>query len=360
MRLMPAATSTRATNSPKSAAITRDVSKTTAPSSIRHRIDSDPMPEPGGPSRLCCPSSSCSKGAKKAGSASYSCAENDSGSNPNGTSTCLTRSLASGTDQACDWSTIPDRAPRSPSSPTWPAGSSAAATRGVSTPRMAASTGSPATAPASGPPVAARRTRATAGSVSTRRTALISRGCGRTTPAKGVTSPTSRPCGSPITRSARPTSREPARSWPNSVARTESACSASDPMTTGSLVIGSDALQADSVLATLLGQDRAGSRLVGRALRVMGEPQGRLVGDVTPFAGVVRPHPLLINAVRRVEAEPAVARVLGAATGGPDAGAVAGDPVLAAIRGVLTPLVAAADEPAGHVGLLGLLSLIHI
>jgi hypothetical protein len=34
---------------------------------------------------------------------------------------------------------------------------------------------------------------------------------------------------------------------------------------------------------------------------------------------------------------------------------LSGDPVLGAIRGVLTPLVAAADEPAGHVGLLGFL-----
>ena len=127
-------------------------------------------------------------------------------------------------------------------------------------------------------------------------------------------------------------------------------------LTTGSLVVASDALLADSVLATLLGQDRTGSRLVDRALRTMGQPQGRVAGDVTPFTGVVRPHPLLISAVRRAEPESSIARVLDAAVGGPDAGALPGDPVLAAIRGVLTPLVAAADEPVGQVGLLGLLA----
>ena len=127
-------------------------------------------------------------------------------------------------------------------------------------------------------------------------------------------------------------------------------------LTTGSLVVATDALLADSVLAALLGQDRAGSRLVGRALRVVGEPSGRVSGDVTAFAALVRPHPLLIGAARQLEAEPSVARVLSAAIGGPDAGAVPGDPVLTAIRGVLTPLVAVADEPAGHLGLLGLLA----
>jgi hypothetical protein len=126
-------------------------------------------------------------------------------------------------------------------------------------------------------------------------------------------------------------------------------------LATGALVVAADALLADTVLAALLGQDRAGSRLVDRALRVMGQPLGGVGGDLTPFAGVVRPHPLLMNALRGAEAEPAVARVLAAATGGPDAGALSGDPVLGAIRGVLTPLVAAADEPAGHVGLLGFL-----
>ena len=124
---------------------------------------------------------------------------------------------------------------------------------------------------------------------------------------------------------------------------------------TDSLVIARDALLADSALATLLGQDRAGSRLVGRALQVHGEPQGRVAGDLTPFAEVVRPHPLVINAFRRAAAEPSVERVLNAAIGGPDPGSSPGDPVLAGIRGVLTPLVAAADEPAGHVALLGLL-----
>ena len=129
-------------------------------------------------------------------------------------------------------------------------------------------------------------------------------------------------------------------------------------LTTDSMIVANDALLADSTLATLLGQDRAGSRLVGRALRVLGEPPGRVAGDLTPFTGVVRPHPLLINAFRRSGAEPTVARVLSAAVGGPDTGAAVRDPVLAGIRGVLTPLVAAADEPAGHVALLGLLTAV--
>jgi len=129
-------------------------------------------------------------------------------------------------------------------------------------------------------------------------------------------------------------------------------------LATESLIVASDALLADSTLATLLGQDRGGSRLVERALRVLGEPLGRVVGDPTPFAGVVRPHPLLIHAFRRAGAERSVARVLSAAVGGPDKGAGASDPVLAGIRRVLTPLVAAADEPAGHVALLGLLTAV--
>jgi hypothetical protein len=87
-------------------------------------------------------------------------------------------------------------------------------------------------------------------------------------------------------------------------------------LATGALVVAADALLADTVLAALLGQDRAGSRLVDRALRVMGQAPGRVGGDVTPFAGVVRPHPLLMNALRGAEAEPPVARVLAAATGG--------------------------------------------
>jgi len=124
------------------------------------------------------------------------------------------------------------------------------------------------------------------------------------------------------------------------------------------MVVATDALLADSTLATLLGQDRAGSRLVARALRVIGEPPGRVAGDVTPFPGVLRPHPLLINAFRRAGAERSVGRVLGAAIGRADPGAVSGDPVLAGIRGVLTPLVAVADEPAGHVALLAFLGAV--
>ena len=129
-------------------------------------------------------------------------------------------------------------------------------------------------------------------------------------------------------------------------------------LTTESLIVANDTLLADSTLATLLGLDRAGSGLVERALRVLGEPLGRVVGDLTPFTGVVRPHPLLVHAFRRAGAERSVARVLSAAVGGPDQGAVAGDPVLAGIRRVLTPLVAAADEPGQHAALLGLLTAV--
>src|SRR5674476_1026916 len=48
-----------------------------------------------------------------------------------------------------------------------------------------------------------------------------------TTPVNGVRSPTTRPNGSPSTRNALSTSPEPARSWPSSVARVESASNVS-------------------------------------------------------------------------------------------------------------------------------------
>jgi hypothetical protein len=127
-------------------------------------------------------------------------------------------------------------------------------------------------------------------------------------------------------------------------------------LATESIIVATDAVLADSTLARLLDRDRAGSRMVSRALCVLGEPEGRVVGELTPFVGLAGPHPLLINAFRRVEAQQSFARVFSAATGGPDEGAAAGDPVLAGIRGVLTPLVAAANEPAGHMALLGLLT----
>jgi hypothetical protein len=129
-------------------------------------------------------------------------------------------------------------------------------------------------------------------------------------------------------------------------------------LTTDSMVVATDALLADATLAELLGQDRSGSRLVERALRKLGEPRGRCAGDRTPFAGLVGPHPLLNNAFRRVATQRSVERVLNAAIGGPDTGASPNDPVLVGLRGVLTPLVAAADEPAGHVALLGLLAAV--
>ena len=129
-------------------------------------------------------------------------------------------------------------------------------------------------------------------------------------------------------------------------------------LATDCVVVATDALLADSTLAALLGQDRAGSRLVERVLRELGEPQGRIAGDITPFEGLVRPHPLLTNAFRRAGTQRAVERVLSASIGGPDTTASADDPVLAGIRGVLTPVVAAADEPAGHIALLGLLTAV--
>lgn len=124
---------------------------------------------------------------------------------------------------------------------------------------------------------------------------------------------------------------------------------------TGAVVAGTDALLADSVLAALHGEDRSASRLVARALRRLGEPRGSVVGDLTPFAGWQPAHPLLRAAVRRASTDPAVGRVLAAATGGPDPEADPADPVLAGVRSVLTPLVAAAGEPSGQGALAGLL-----
>ena len=129
------------------------------------------------------------------------------------------------------------------------------------------------------------------------------------------------------------------------------------PVATGTAVVATDAVLADGILAGLLGEDRGASRLVERSLARLGEPGGRIEGDREPFAGVSRPHPLARAAAREAGADRRLARVLSAATGGPDQGAAPADPVLATLRGVLTPAVAAASDPVGQAALVGILAL---
>lgn len=124
---------------------------------------------------------------------------------------------------------------------------------------------------------------------------------------------------------------------------------------TGALVAATDALRLDVVLAGLQGEDPAASRLVQRALTRTRPAAGLVVGDLTPFPGWVRAHPLVRDAARHAGASSNLARVLAAATGGPDAGSTGGDPVLNALRGLLTPMVAAADDPVARGALVGLL-----
>ncbi|GAA4352945.1 hypothetical protein GCM10023145_18840 [Angustibacter luteus] len=133
---------------------------------------------------------------------------------------------------------------------------------------------------------------------------------------------------------------------------------------TQALVVSTDALRLDVTLAGLQGEDPAASRLVQRALTRQRPAVGRVVGDLTPFPGWVRAHPLVRDAARRATTTPDLARLLAAATGGPDRGAGGGDgsdAVLGAFRGLLTPLVAAADDPMARgvlVGLLGAVSAV--
>jgi hypothetical protein len=130
---------------------------------------------------------------------------------------------------------------------------------------------------------------------------------------------------------------------------------------TRTLVAATDALRLDVVLAGLQGEDPAASRLVQRSLSRRPPDPGRVVGDLTPFPGWVRAHPLVRDAARRATGSPDVARLLAAATGGPDRGARGEDAVLNALRGLLTPLVAAADDPVARgllVGLLGAVSAV--
>lgn len=130
------------------------------------------------------------------------------------------------------------------------------------------------------------------------------------------------------------------------------------PTATDTVVVSTDALLADCTLAALLGDDRSSSRLIGRALAELGTPTGPVDGDLTPFEGISRAHPLARAAARRSTAGHRLERVLLAAVGGPDEGALPPDPVLSAVRAVLTPAVAAAADPVGQAALVGLLAAI--
>lgn len=130
-----------------------------------------------------------------------------------------------------------------------------------------------------------------------------------------------------------------------------------DLLDCGDLVAATDALAADTALAALLGQDRAASRLVERAVERLGSPRGGIDGVLTPMKGARHAHPLAGSAARHLATDPRWERVLSAATGGPDEGAEAGDAVLGAIRAVVTPLVAAADDAMGQAGLTALLGV---
>ncbi|WP_330475238.1 hypothetical protein [Terrabacter sp. C0L_2] len=126
---------------------------------------------------------------------------------------------------------------------------------------------------------------------------------------------------------------------------------------TDTVVVARDPVLADVTLAGLLGVDRSSSSLVGRAVTLLGEPGGGVEGDLQPFAPVAHAHPLAVRAARRVARDTRLARVLSAATGGPDVGSVAADPVLAALRPIVTEAVRAAADPVGQAGLVALLGL---
>ena len=128
-----------------------------------------------------------------------------------------------------------------------------------------------------------------------------------------------------------------------------------DLLDSGILVVGTDAVVADSALAALLGVDRSASRLTQRAIERLGSPAGVVHGELSPVVGARSAHPLASATARHVAADPRWARVLSAAIGGPDPQAGPADPVLAAIRGVVTPLVAGADDAVGQSPLTALL-----
>ncbi|MFC8501594.1 DUF362 domain-containing protein [Pedococcus sp. NPDC057267] len=131
------------------------------------------------------------------------------------------------------------------------------------------------------------------------------------------------------------------------------------PVDTGVLVVATDAVLADTCAAGLLGQDRGASRLVARAVERLGPSRGRLEGRVPTPAQPRGPHPRLRAAAAALAAEPRLERVLRAAVGRDDEGGEQADPVLATLRGLLTPVVAAADDPAGQLALESLLTLTH-
>lgn len=130
-----------------------------------------------------------------------------------------------------------------------------------------------------------------------------------------------------------------------------------DARQTDTVVVTTDPLLADASLAALLGVDRSTSRLVERSIDALGPPQGRVEGDLQPFATVDRAHPLATRAARRAVRDPRLARVLSAATGGPDAGSAPADTVLAAVRPVVTEAVRAATDAVGQAALVGLLGV---
>jgi uncharacterized protein (DUF362 family) len=128
------------------------------------------------------------------------------------------------------------------------------------------------------------------------------------------------------------------------------------PVDSGALVVATDALAADSAVAALLGLDRSVSPLVERALLAVGAASGRTEGRLSAVDGAHAAHPLARAAARSVAAEPRLSRVLSAAIGGPDDDAEPADPVLSTVRALLTPLVAAADDPVGHLSLTAVLT----
>ena len=131
------------------------------------------------------------------------------------------------------------------------------------------------------------------------------------------------------------------------------------PLDTGVLVVATDAVLADTCVAALLGQDRGASRLVARAVQRRGSWHGRLEGRVPEPTRPPGPHPRLRSAAAALSAEPRLERVLRAAVGRDDEGGEPPDPVLATLRGLVTPLVEAADDLAGQLALESLLTLAH-
>ena len=127
----------------------------------------------------------------------------------------------------------------------------------------------------------------------------------------------------------------------------------------GVLVVATDAVLADTCVAALFGQDRSASRLVARAVQRLGSSDGRLEGRLPEPTRRGGPHPRLRSAAAALSTEPRLERVLRAAVGRDDEGGEQADPVLAALRGLVTPLVEAADDPAGQLALESFLVLAH-